>query len=396
MGNWTDQGFVANPVSYYKSAIQQIFIDAFGADFDLNDNLPQGVLIQRLAELFYGMDMDGVEAFARLNLNTMGGVFLDVVGTWRGISRVLGAPQTGVATVSCGTNNFSPFTLQEGTVLTCVESGDTFTVSRISTIDTETSNISIAYTESGNSSAIVGNTMSIEGFPQIQNIEIISLIDGTDRESDISYRSRLQKEYPAAGGTVEFVANKLRALPAMKDVNFLYNDSDTQQGGIPAYCTEWIVAPKTTVTGTAIDVFKESVAKIIIDNKTPGAPTYGNTHVNVPDIFGSTKTVNFTMATEVPIQIEVTVSTPETTGVLDLGGIDEIKAAVVEYINNLGIGKYVSYSRCILPFAANSGFDVISYKIKAVGGADWYTNTNFYIGPKQYASITSSNIEVGA
>ena len=66
MGKWTDQGFVANPVSYYKSAIQQVIVEAFGSEFDLNDNLPQGVLIQRLAELFYGMDMDGIEAFSRL------------------------------------------------------------------------------------------------------------------------------------------------------------------------------------------------------------------------------------------------------------------------------------------------------------------------------------------
>ena len=395
MGNWTDQGFVANSVSYYKSAIQQIFLDAFGSDFDLNDNLPQGVLIQRVAELFYGMDMDGVEAFARLNLNTMGGVFLDVVGTWRGISRVLGAPQTGVATVSCSANNFSPFTLQEGTVLTCVESGDTFTVSRISTIDTETSNISIAYTESGNSSAIVGNTMSVEGFPQIQNIEIISLIDGTDRESDISYRSRLQKEYPAAVGTIEYIENLLRAIPSVKAVGCLYNDSDSTVDTIPAHATEWIVAPSVDLNGNGLGVMEEAVAQVIVDNKVPGTPTHGNTTVTTHDIFGTSKTIKFTVAENVPIEISVTVATPESTGIFDLGGVDEIRQVVSDYINSLEIGKDVSYTRCIAPFAADRGFDVTSFKMRTQGSLIG-ANTTTYTRNPMYDTSTALAWKVGS
>ena len=88
MGTWTAQGFEAKTLSYYKSAIQQVFVEAFGNDFALDDTLPQGVLIQRLAELFYGMDMDGIEAFSRLNLNTMTGLFLDMIGNFRGIPRI--------------------------------------------------------------------------------------------------------------------------------------------------------------------------------------------------------------------------------------------------------------------------------------------------------------------
>lgn len=393
MGHWTDQGFIANPVSYYKSAIQQIFIDAFGTDFDLNDNLPQGVLIQRLAELFYGMDMDGVEAFARLNINTMGGLFLDIVGNWRGIDRVLGRPQSGYAKITCNPINFIPFTLPEGTVLTVLESGDQFVTTQPVTFVSNVANANIEYTENGNSSAIVGNTMSVESYAQIQNIEITSLFDGTDNESDISYRNRIQKEYPAAANTVEFVMNLLRALPEVRDVGCLYNDSSSTVGGLAPYSTEWIVAPTVDVQPEALDAFKQTVAKIIIDNKVPGSPTDGNTTVNnVTDIYGTPKSVKFTMAEEVPIQIMVTITTPETTGILDLGGESVIKTAVMQYVNNLGIGKDVSYSRCIAPFAADTGFDVVSYKVKAVSSDTWSENINFFIDNRQYATITADNI----
>jgi uncharacterized phage protein gp47/JayE len=376
MGKWTDQGFVANQKSYYKAAIQQIFVDAFGSDFDLNDNLPQGVLIERLAELFYGIDMDGVEAFARLNLNTMAGVFLDVVGSWRGIARVLGEPQTGVVTVTCRAENFTPFSIPEGTVLTCTESGDRFVTTRLATFSSETLNVEIAYTENGNSNAIVGNTMTTENFPMVQNIEIISLFDGTENESDMDYRSRLEKEYPASTGTIEYVNNLLRALPTVKAVNCLYNDSTTTVDTIPAYCTEWIVAPKSDVPSTALDVFKQTVAEIVLDNKVPGAPTHGNTTMTLADVFGTPKTVKFTIAYKIPIEIHVTAATPESTGIFDLGNQEEIKAVAAAYINNLDVGKDVSYSRCIAPFAADTGFDVTSFKMRRVGnltGADTLT-----------------------
>lgn len=395
MGTWTNQGFVANTLSYYKSAIQQVFVDAFGEGFDLSDSLPQGVLIQRLAELFYGMDMDGVEAFSRLNLNTMGGLFLDIVGNLRGIHRVLGQPQTGVITVSCNSGTFTPFTMQEGTVFTVTQTGDKFVTTRVHTFSADTETLEVAYSENGNSSAIVGNTMTVEGYPQIQNIEIISLFDGTENESDIEYRGRLQREYPAAVGTIEWVNNLLRALPSVKAVGCMYNDTSSTDGNsIPAYCTEWMVAPSAEVTPEALDVFKTAVAETILDNKVPGAPTYGNTTVSVQDVFGTTKAVNFTVATEIPIEIEVSVTTPEATGVFDLGGIDEVKKAVVDYVNGLDIGKDVSFSRCIAPFASDKGFDISEFKMRVIGDDSWSVNQNLIIEPRQYASLAIGNISV--
>lgn len=394
MGKWSDQGFVANPLSYYKSTIQQIFVDAFGDDFDLNDNLPQGVLIQRLAELFYGMDMDGVEAFSRLNLNTMGGLFLDVVGNLRGINRVLGAPQTGVITIQCRPENFVPFSLPEGTTFVVTETGDTFVSTAQKTFSTDTMNVEVTYTDNGNSSAIVGNTMTVEGYPQIQNIEIISLFDGTENESDISYRSRLQKEYPAATGTIEYVNNKLRSLTSVKAVGCLYNDTDTAIDIIPPYCTEWIVAPVDQVGADALGVFEEDVASTIINNKVPGSPTFGNTSVSTQDVFGSTKTVNFTIAEEIPIEISVTVATPEATGVFDLGAVPEIKVAIENYVNGLEIGKDVSYSRCIAPFAVSTGFDVLSFKMRPLSsltGADTHT----YVRNPLYDTATALAWRIG-
>lgn len=396
MGQWTDAGFVAHQKSEYKASIQNVFREAFGSDFALDDTLPQGVLIDRLAELFYAMDMDGVEAFARLNLNTLGGVMLDVVGNFRGITRVLGEPQTGVAQITCNSANFMPFSIPAGTVFT-TQNGDTFETVNLVTVTAFTAtNIDIRYTANGNSSAIVGDTMTVSGFPRITNIEIVSLFNGTDNESDLAYRRRIQLSYPAAMGTNEYIISKLYSLPTVESVDVLYNDTASTDGNnVPAYCTEFLVAPKDSVTSAAMQVFKDAVAKTILDNKTPGAPTFGNTAVSVQDIFGTTKTVNFTIPTKVEVEIDVLVSSPETTGRLDLSNEDTIKEAIVEYINNLAVGKDVSYARCIAPLATDPGFDIMTFRMRDKTSETWVSNANLVIGVRQYASITKSDIHIG-
>lgn len=459
MGQWSNEGFMAHPISYYKTAIQNVFLEAFGQDFALDDNLPQGVLIERLAELFYGMDMDGVEAFARLNLNTMGGILLDTVGQLRGIPRVLGQPQTGVATVTCNSNNFVMFTLPAGTIFTA-QNGDTFETADAVTFLNPMADVDIKYTSNGDSNCIVGDTCTVNGYAQIKNIEITSLFNGTENESDLAYRRRLQTSYPAAMGTIEYILGKLLELPTVKNADCLYNDTSSTDGNnIPAYCTEFLVAPIDDINTTSLGVFKSTVASTILNNKVPGSPTFGNTTVTATDAFGSSKTVKFTIPTRIEMKIDVTVSAPETTGRLDLSNIDAIKEDVVNYINSLAIGKDVSYARCIAPLAADQGFDIVSFKMAQRGnivgaddkvywryaqgdtatdmawkvdlddtvyytagttfplvGADiysddqlttsvttiavanesvWVSNANFVINPREYAYIEKSNITIG-
>lgn len=380
MGTWTNQGFVAAPnADYYKDLIIPIFKEAFGDDFATDESLPQGVLITRLAELFYAMDMDGVEAFSRLNLNTMGGLFLDTIGNFRGIPRVLGAPQTGLVEITCNPNTFAPFTLPKGTVLTVVETGDTFvTVNEGGDTFTETTGtIRVQYTENGNSAALVNNTMTVVGFNQITNIKIVALFDGTDNESDISYRSRLIRDYPAANNTIEYILNKMREINTIRSVGVLYNDTaSTDANGLPAYSTEFMYAARPNAETPEITAMTNNeVAKIIVDNKVPGSPTHGSTTVTVTDAFGQSKSIKLTKADPVRIHIYVQVSTPETTGMLDLVNRDAITDTIANYLNTLDIGKDISYSRCMAPLTADTGFDVADFAIKKDTWDPTYTGT---------------------
>lgn len=391
MGQWTYAGFEAKNLDYYKAAIQQVFIDAFGDDFLLDPQLPQGVLIQELAELFYAADMDGVEAFSRLNLNTATGVYLDLIGSMRGITRSPGAPQTLTVALTINPTNFTPFSIPAGQVFTATN-GDMFKLDETVTISsTQNQVIYPSYTEDGNSQVSVGDKMSTDGYSQITDLEITQILSGTETESDMDYRNRLISEYPVAGSTVQFIANLILESPLVRAVGFNYNDTSETTGGLGPYCTEWMAVPET---GADLTLFKNKVASIILNNKMPGAPTDGNTTVQVEDVFGTTKTVKFTIPTEVQIEILCTVTTPEETGRLDLSRKATIQKAIADYVKTLSIGDNVSYSRCVAPLAADPGFDIATFVIKDKNGATTISNGNYPIGPREYATLDQNDIKI--
>lgn len=392
MGKWTDQGFVANSLAFYKEQIQNAFVNAYGDDFVLDDTTEQGVLIQELAEILYNADMDGIEAFTRLNINAASGIYLDLFGNMRGMPRNLGTPQTLTVSVSCNQESFSPFTIPAGTTFSTIGGTDVFVLKNAYTTNTNVFSLSLTYSQNGNSNVIVGDKLQTNGFPQITDIEVTNVVAGQETEGDIQYRTRIQKEYPAANNTIEFVEGELLKLQTVKTVGHNYNDTAQTSGLLPAYTTEWMAVP---VPGADLDTFKNDVGTTIINNKVPGSPTYGNTTVTVTDIFGTQKQVSFTIPTEVPLQINVVVTTPETTGFLDLSNITSIKEQMANYINSLAIGKDVSYSRCASSLFSDSGFDVSSFQIKALTDETWVTNGNYTIGEREYATIQISNIVIG-
>lgn len=401
MGKWTGQGFVANNESFYVTELQKIFVECFGNDFLLDPTLPQGIFITRVAELLYNADMDGVEGFARLNINNASGVYLDIIGGLRNIPRSQGTPQKVGLRLTISTNNFIQFSIPQGQAFTSLDGSYTFLNDTTYTVTSaNTENVLFAsFTSLGDSGISIGAKLSTDGFSQITDIEVVSLTPGSEEESDIDYRTRLIRAIPVAVNTIEYVQNLLLADPSVRLVGHNYNDTADVVDTLPPYTTEWMVVPESTVNmadATVANLWKLNIANIILNNKVPGAPTAGNTTVtNATDVFGTQKTVKFTIPTKVNLQITATLGTPEQTGRLDMLGIDDIRAKMAQYINSLDIGNDVSYSRLIAPLAADKGFDVLTFTIKNKATGTTLSNSNFPIGRREYASITLADISLG-
>ena len=388
MGRWTTNGFEAYSLGHYKEGLQQLFVDAFGTDFKLDDTLPQGVLIQRIAELFYNADMDSIEVMSQLNPNTSSGVWLDYIGNLRGIPRKEGSSQ--VASVQVLSNPSSmPYTIPAGTIFLCGTDG--FATATNQVISSSPQTIVVTYTETGNSSASVGDTMTCD-LTQINDLLITSLADGEPTETDADYKARLSVTYSVANNTMNWVEAKIAESPLVKTTGFGYNDSNATVNNRPPHTSEWMAVPRP---GVDAGVFSAAVGEIIVNNKVPSSETTGNTTVVVRDLYGDQKTVKFTIPTEVPVEIDITIETPDTTGVLDTSRVLSEKQAAVDYVNALNIGKNVSMSRVLSNFVTDTGYNVTGYKIRAVGGSTWTSNADFIINDREYASLSLENINVG-
>lgn len=397
MGQWTDNGFVAGSVSDYKTQIQNLFTEAFGDDFIVDDDtLPQGILIQELAELMANADADSIQVLAQLNVNTMSGIWLDLVAMARGLKRLSGVPQVITVAITSDPAEL-PITLPQGHVFVCNETGDSFVLSAAKTISSASDTAQMTYASEGNSNVTVGYHLHTDDAAAITTMEIVAVSNGTERESDADFRTRLRLSAPVFNPTIEHITNEIKALSNIRGVGCAYNDTDTTTAdGIPPYCTEFLVAPTPNVDQSTAqyDYWKEEVGKAILWNKVPGSPTYGGVTVNIEDPFGDLKDVSFSVPDKISLEVKITASVNEQSGAPDISQVSLIMQNVSDYINNLSIGVDVSYSKIMQIFSTVSTMDITRVTFKNKNTGTEYVNQNYVLDTREYAECSTSDVRI--
>ena len=165
------------------------------------------------------------------------------------------------------------------------------------------------------------------------------------------------------------------------------NDTEeTDANGLPAHSISAIVEG-----GDAT-----AIADTIRGVKGQGVSTYGTTSVVVADKYGNPHTIRFSRPIDVPVFVSITIRafTGYTSQIAN-----EMKAAIVDYINSLAIGDSVLISRVYSP--ANLGvvsggsaryYDIIELQIGRVLSA--VASSNITLAYDESASCSSDNIVV--
>jgi len=185
---------------------------------------------------------------------------------------------------------------------------------------------------------------------------------GAPIESDAELRTRqtISTALPSQSildgivGAVAGVSNVTRY------VAFENPTDTTDANGIPAHSISLVVEGGDVA----------AIASQIALKKTPGTGTYGTTSQIVNDAYGQPTTINFYRPTDVPITVNITVKA--LTGYSsDIG--DQLKQALVDYINALVIGGDVLLTKLYLPAnlfgsVASGSYEVTSLLIARDGG----------------------------
>lgn len=177
---------------------------------------------------------------------------------------------------------------------------------------------------------------------------------GSVYESDEELRNRFKiSKAVRANNTSEALYSQLLELEDVDFVRVYENMTDTEDTlGLPEHSFMAIVRG-----GTDTDV-----AEIVWNNKPLGIASFGNTTVIIRDSQNLERSVQFSRAAAVPVYVSVIVKKTDNT--FPDNGVEQIRSAVVDYINTRDtFGEDVIYTRLFTPINNVPGHQVDSLKI---------------------------------
>lgn len=377
MGKLSSQGYSTNTLSTWKQQVQQLFVDVFGNDFVIADDTPQGVFINRLAELLYNCDMDGLDAFLQLNVNTATGVLLDYIAFLRGTKRKLGTNQQ----LTCSfTASATPVYLAANTKFTVLDTDYQYENVSATTVAVSPQSITLRAVESGNQDVNIGDYLQSDIYiPNITNIQVTAVVRGTDTEDDETLRRRLLLMTDDFLDTLGSTLSALLRLDGVMKVGFLQHDDDPD---VPTNSTEFM----------AVGGDEQDIAKTILEYKCPTSLTYGTTTVVVDNYYGRSRTVYFTRPTQQEIEVTAVITKKEGQTTINVNNNDVIKQEVCDYVNKQDIGIDVSFTTIYGIFAKYNDFDIVSLEIGIKG--DTQASTNITIAAREYATCAVADITI--
>ena len=348
--------------------------ELFGEDIDTSEQTPLGKFIRIGAydlEQAYE-DLEGIY-YARFP-NTASGVSLDRVCVFAGISRnpatysrytitVNGDAGTEVSEINvCGENTEIVFHNYQSFVI-----GEDGTA----TIEVECETAGAA----GNGIEITSIVNPIANVDSVSNS--VQTLLGEEVESDYDLRLRFAQAIEGAGSAnTNSIRTAILRVSTVKSVSIIENaENTTDASGRPPHSFECYVYGGES--------HQQEIAQAIFDKKPIGIKSCttsdGATAVTktVVDEGGTEHTISFSHAENVPVYVVINYKTND---FFEADGETQIKNALIEYINNLGISSDVVLSSLYGYIYSVAGIkDVTSLQIgtsaESVGASNISTET---------------------
>lgn len=197
------------------------------------------------------------------------------------------------------------------------------------------------------------------GWQSVTNLAPATVGAAVETDAALRVRQKTSVAIPS-NSILEGIVGAVADLSGVERYRAYENDtSTTDANGIPGHTISLVVDG-----GDALEI-----ATAIADKKGPGCGTYGTTSQVVTDKYGVPHTIRFYRPTEVPITVAINLSplTGYTTMIHD-----EIIAEVVSYINAMGIGNKLYFTRLYVPAnlsnsASGATFDLNSVEVSRDG-----------------------------
>ena len=234
---------------------------------------------------------------------------------------------------------------------------------------------------------IIVNPGIPEGITAVTNPA--AMTGGRERETDEQFRDRYYQSVDFAGGVNAdaIAAEILQYVEGVYSAVCYENDTDeTDSSGMPPHSVEAVV----------YGGLDSDVAQAIYRRKAAGIQTHGTSSVEVIGNSGQTYNISFSRPSLVPVWIKITDLVVDEDR-FPSGGMDQIKAALSEYIGSdetggLSIGETVYYVQ--LPQRINGVPGVVDYKLQTSANGTTYGDLNITIGARQKSYTDDDHISI--
>lgn len=375
MGTLNQYGYVTTTYAEKRTALEAVFKTAFGDTLVVDPQTPQGQIIDYITTLQDNEDKVGLAFFQQLNYRNATGTLLSAIAISKGQPRKSGTR----AVITCDfTSTTQPYTIPAGSIFVSTTGNFSFTNEADISITDTTQSAQLIAIEQGVTGLVATDTLSSQAYlAALTNIEITSIQDGTNQESDNDLIARLNAaDTELATNDVDAVYDKLNRLEDTTRVAVYENATASIVNGIPAYGIE-----ANVVGGLNADI-----AKIIFDTIASGTPTSGGVSNTVYDVQEYPHLIKFNRPTLIAIWVRVRITSRE--GAPITGNIAAMSQSTLQYVNSLRIGVDVSRTPIFGIFGVG-GFDIDELSL-SYDGSTW-VETNLAIGIREYAFMANVN-----
>lgn len=328
----TEDGFVRKPVTEVVKSLNNKFIAAFGANFDVSPESPDGQVIGIVSDEIASCWEQAQQVFNAYRPGAVEGVGLDNVCELTNTKRYVNKPSQ--ATVYC-----------DGTLGTLVPAGSLVSDgSRQFVLDTDVilpGDVTAIATEPGEyyiaADTIINILTPIAGWTSVTNPTIGTT--GVNYESDPELRARRDKTTAVNSATT---AEAIYASLADLDIDYIRvrdNDTDAAIGSQPPG-TVFVVVDG----GTSNDI-----ARRIYNAKTGGVPTHGDIEITINDSRGYPHPIKFSRPVRTPIFVKGTFRRRASANISSNDAAERLQEATIAYLNSLQPGDDVVWSNMFGP-----------------------------------------------
>lgn len=328
----TKDGFVRKPVTEVVKSLNNKFLAAFGANFDISPESPDGQVIGIVSDEIASCWEQAQQVFNAYRPGAVEGVGLDNVCELTNTKRYVNKPSQ--ATVYC-----------DGTLGTLVPAGSLVSDgSRQFVLDTDVTlpgDVTAIATEPGEyyiaANTIINILTPIAGWTSVTNPTIGTT--GVNYESDPELRARRDKTTAVNSATT---AEAIYASLADLDIDYIRvrdNDTDAAIGSQPPGTVFVVVDGGTS----------NEIARRIYNAKTGGVPTHGDIKITINDSRGYPHPIRFSRPVRAPIFVKGTFRRRASANIGSNDAAERLQEAAIAYLNSLQPGDDVVWSNMFGP-----------------------------------------------